>query len=58
MRWRFFGTIVLSVFLGMLLVAAFEKWLRGHSYVWWLFFLAVIVFAIFSVSKTLLRHLN
>ena len=49
------GVIIMSVGLGTLLTTAFEKWLRGKSFVWWVLLVVMFVFSITTVSVALLQ---
>jgi hypothetical protein len=56
-RWQFFGLILMSVALGGMLLTAFDKWLRGDSFVWWLLLAVMFVFAISTNSLMLLKRI-
>jgi hypothetical protein len=55
-RWQFFGLILMSVALGGALLTAFDSWLRGYSFVWWLLLAVIFVFAISTNSMALLKR--
>ena len=56
-RWQFFGIILMSVALGGALLTAFDKWLRGDSFVWWLLLAVMFVFAISTNCMALLKRI-
>jgi hypothetical protein len=57
-RWLFLALLLMCVSFGMLLLTAFESWLRGQPFLWWLLLVFLMVFAIFGVSMTLLKRIN
>jgi len=46
----------MSVSLGGLLLSAFENWLRGNSFIWWLGLSALFVFSISVNTIRLLKQ--
>jgi hypothetical protein len=56
-RFQFFGLILMSVALGMVLLTVFDKWLRGDSFAWWLLLAALNVFAISTNCMVLLKRI-
>jgi hypothetical protein len=57
-RWQLFGIIILSVALGVLFLTAFEKWLRGDSFVVWAILVVVFAFVITLNSRMLLKQMS
>jgi hypothetical protein len=55
-RWQFVSVILMSVSLGGLLLSAFENWLRGNSFIWWLGLSALFVFSISVNTIRLLKQ--
>ena len=53
-RSLFLALLLMCVSFGMLLLIAFEKWLRGQPFLWWL----LLVFAISTLSMTVLKRIN
>ena len=48
----------MCVSFGMLLLTAFERWLRGQPFLWWLLLVLLMVFAISALSMTLLKRIH
>jgi hypothetical protein len=57
-RGQFVGVILMSVGLGTLIITAFDKWLRGESFVWWLLLSVLFVISIITVSMTVLKRIS
>jgi hypothetical protein len=58
MRWQFFGVMLMCVALGVLILTAFDNWLRGNSIVWWLLLVVIFVFAISANSMAILKRIT
>jgi hypothetical protein len=58
LAWQFVGIILMGVALGGMLLSAFENWLRGNSFVWWLGLSAVFVFSITAQTVRLLKQIT
>jgi hypothetical protein len=58
MRWQFVSIILMSVSLGGMLLIAFENWLRGNSFVWWLGLSALFAFSITAQTVRLLKQVT
>jgi hypothetical protein len=57
LRWQFVSIILMSVSLGGMLLSAFENWLRGNSFVWWLGLSTVLVVSITGQTVRLLKQI-
>jgi hypothetical protein len=51
------STILMGVALGGMLLSAFESWLRGNSFVWWLGLSALFAFTIAVNTARLLKRM-
>ena len=57
-RSLFLALLLMCFSFGMLLLTAFESWLRGQPFLWWLLLVLLMVFAISTLSMTLLKRIN
>jgi hypothetical protein len=57
-RWLFLALLLMCVSFGMLLLTAFERWLRGQAFGWWLLLVLLMAFAISALSVTLLKRIS
>jgi hypothetical protein len=56
--WQIIAIVTMSVGLGVLFLTAFDKWLRGDSFIWWLALCAVFVFSISANVMALLKRIS